>query len=124
MNRKSFLRRLGIGAVAVVIAPHVFLPKKPKWETFRSSRPFIAGSDPITPNAPVRIMKITTAGELDPESFRKYPMTYAECYKMPDYYPEMVRKYQRMYDEAWIKLERAIETSKLDGPGGFKQKYQ
>ena len=89
MNRKEFFKKLGIGVAAIVVAPKILIPSQKAVLTTGGVIPYIAN-----------------------ESLRKYPMRYDECYKMPDIYPDLVRKYQHIYDESWMRLYEALEKAK------------
>jgi len=100
MTRKEFFKKLGIGVAAIVVAPKVIAETKPN-------------NTIIWDEAAIMPKKFDSIGLWIPEKKGvKYPLTYAECYKMPDTYLDLVRKYQHCYDEAWMKLYAALEKSK------------
>jgi len=55
MNRLSFLKKLGIGIVAIVVAPGILTPKR---------RRFMAGCDPVMPKS------FTSFDITEPSSFK------------------------------------------------------
>ena len=74
MKRSEFLRKIGIGAVSIVVAPKVIAGIKPKdnsiiWdeEGIMPSSNFIAGCDPYKEGlSPIKVMKIhKQTGELN-----------------------------------------------------------
>ena len=68
MNRKTFFKKLFLGAAAVVVAPKVIAEATKPFKRTGGVIPFIAGADPYKMDSKVHITDI-----------RKYPLTYREC---------------------------------------------